>query len=462
MKSKLIVKNFGPIESATLNLNNVNVLIGPQASGKSTLAKLYTICKSPVMCHQLDGGKFSSIFYRLKEIKKENNAISELAIDKFKKSLEHFSIGGFLLKNTFIEFDCPTHKMVIENNKIFFTDKINLDKLLLSYEDKDIHMLKSEFDKFRKISDRFNFKFIFGLFWEREYKTKKINDENFIQKFQEFNRDFDKSYQLNLEEARILINTFRDLKTEIFNNNAIYIPAERTIVNLIKQASFAFQKGKVPLPDHLLDYALVYQNSTEKVREFDLGFLKEGALYKNVNGIDKIYFSSRKSIKLTESASGFQSVIPMLLPILNERNNNSSKEHYSFVIEEPETNLFPKAQYELLKFLEKDRDDDFDKIDKGIIHTYTTHSPFILSSLNNMLYAFKKGNLANNEVKEKINKILSEKNWIDPKYFSAYQIIDGKAKSIMDRKTGLIKDNVIDYVSEDIIDDFRKIAIASI
>lgn len=62
MKSKLIVRNFGPINGATLNLNNVNVLIGPQASGKSTLAKLYTICKSPVMCHELDGGKFSSIY----------------------------------------------------------------------------------------------------------------------------------------------------------------------------------------------------------------------------------------------------------------------------------------------------------------------------------------------------------------------------------------------------------------
>ena len=49
MKSKLIVRNFGPIESATLNLSNVNVFIGPQASGKSTLAKLYTICTSPIL-----------------------------------------------------------------------------------------------------------------------------------------------------------------------------------------------------------------------------------------------------------------------------------------------------------------------------------------------------------------------------------------------------------------------------
>jgi predicted ATPase len=209
-----------------------------------------------------------------------------------------------------------------------------------------------------------------------------------------------------------------------------------------------------------LDYAVVYQNSTEKVKEFDLNFLKKGTKYKNVNGIDRIFFNSKDSIKLTESASGFQSVIPIVLPIQNEKSNY--REHYSFVIEEPETNLFPKAQYELLKFLEKDRSDDFDKIDQGIIHTYTTHSPFILSSLNNMLYAFKKGNLANDVVKDKISKVLNKNNWINPSHFSAYQIENGKAKSIMDRTSGLIKDNVIDYVSEDIIDDFRKIASASI
>ena len=211
-----------------------------------------------------------------------------------------------------------------------------------------------------------------------------------------------------------------------------------------------------------MDYATIYENATDKVKEFDLGFLKDNTFYKNVNGIDRIFFAKNKSIKLTESASGFQSVVPMILPILNEKNTDSSKEHYSFVIEEPETNLFPKAQYELLKFLEKDRNDDFDKIDKGIIHTYTTHSPFILSSFNNMLYAFKKGNNSVSKIKSEICKILEECNWINPDQFSAYQIEDGKSKSIMDRKTGLIKENVIDYVSEDIIDDFRKIALASI
>ena len=37
---KLIVKNFGPIEYAEIEIKDLMIFIGPQASGKSTLAKL--------------------------------------------------------------------------------------------------------------------------------------------------------------------------------------------------------------------------------------------------------------------------------------------------------------------------------------------------------------------------------------------------------------------------------------
>ena len=45
MNEKLIVKNFGPIKNAELELKKVTIFIGPQGSGKSALAKLVAICK---------------------------------------------------------------------------------------------------------------------------------------------------------------------------------------------------------------------------------------------------------------------------------------------------------------------------------------------------------------------------------------------------------------------------------
>ena len=167
-------------------------------------------------------------------------------------------------------------------------------------------------------------------------------------------------------------------------------------------------------------------------------------------------------MKLSESASGFQSIIPIILPIEYMKARQNRDVNYSFVIEEPETNLFPRAQYDLLKLLESGRSEDFGKVDKGTMHFYTTHSPFFLSSLNNLLFAFIKGNENEKKNLSKIDKIISKKSWINPNDFSAYQIVSGKTKSILNKKTGLIENNIIDSVSEDIMNDFREIAYVSV
>lgn len=461
MKSKLIVKNFGPIESATLNLRNVNVLIGPQASGKSTLAKLYTICKSPILFHNLKNNKFPNYnFFDNDTIKSE---LFDASFQKFKDSLNFYSIADFYNSKSEIEFDCQTHYLHIKNSKIVFKDKFEISKVIDAFESGDKVETLKFFNDLRNKSENFNSRFTFNLFYSKNSQLLKNGLDSWVEKFNEFRKNINKVETLSDYETKKLLASIKNLKSEIFNNNVLYIPSERTIVGLLKQAALNFSNLSIPIPKHLLDYAAKYNSATYDIKQFDLSFIKEGCVYKNIKGDDYIYYSQKKRIKLSESASGIQSVIPILLPIINKKSGDFFNDsQYSFVIEEPETNLFPKAQYELLKYLEKNRKDDFGKIDKGIIHTYTTHSPFILSSLNNMLYAYKKGNLANQIVKDKINKILEQNNWINPDDFSAYQIVDGKAKSIMDRKTGLIKENVIDYVSELIVEDFREIALASI
>lgn len=38
--ARLIIKNIGPIKHVDIELNKINVIIGEQSSGKSTIAKL--------------------------------------------------------------------------------------------------------------------------------------------------------------------------------------------------------------------------------------------------------------------------------------------------------------------------------------------------------------------------------------------------------------------------------------
>ena len=40
----IIIKNIGPIKEVELDLNKINVFMGPQSSGKSTIAKIISYC----------------------------------------------------------------------------------------------------------------------------------------------------------------------------------------------------------------------------------------------------------------------------------------------------------------------------------------------------------------------------------------------------------------------------------
>lgn len=43
MKEELYIEHFGPIIEARVSINKITVLIGQQGSGKSTIAKLYSL-----------------------------------------------------------------------------------------------------------------------------------------------------------------------------------------------------------------------------------------------------------------------------------------------------------------------------------------------------------------------------------------------------------------------------------
>lgn len=439
MNATLKVKNFGPIKDVELDLRDVNVFIGPQASGKSVLAKLYTICKSPSLFLKIsnsskvfDGGITGYIF-------SWDNCIPDE--DVFKQSLQKFSLLMFLKDDTEIEFVSAKYELRFIFNQLEYYDKLGLEVLTNS----DLR------DNLKAFNERMEVLKTKSKFLENALLEKSAFEN--VVKYDD--SDADSSF---LFLRLSILWTFKRLNLYKTCN---YIPSERTLAVLLKNAALNLMHQRVPIPEHLLEFAANYNSASDKIRNLDLSYLKSSASYKNIDGEDFI-LDDDTTLKLSESASGLQSVVPLLLTLENLKNSGEeSAFHQAFVIEEPETNLFPKAQYALLKCLERNRPDDDGKIDTGSVHIYTTHSPFILSSLNNMLYAYKKGNAASPSVQEEIAKVLPKENWISPERFSAYQIIDGKAESIFDRESGLIQENIIDQISDDIIEDFRSIAIAT-
>lgn len=110
----------------------------------------------------------------------------------------------------------------------------------------------------------------------------------------------------------------------------------------------------------------------------------------------------------------------------------------SAIIEEPEQNLFPLAQKELVEFLVRETNEG----DGSLL--LTTHSPYVLSVLNNLIFA------GEHSRKKGINEIISKSLQIRYKEISAYYFSDGSCSSIMDADMRCINPENIDSCSVDI------------
>lgn len=358
MPSKLIVKNFGPILYAEIEFKDVTVFIGPQASGKSTLAKIFAICNNPE--------RF------LKKIIDHESSLSS-----FYDVLEEYNIKSYLSADT--EF-------------IYTSTNYNI-----------------------------------------QYKNQSI--------------DHNIGPHLN------------------FNDRIIYVPSERSLTNIIRNATHSLLLNNVPIPKHILLFGAEIEKIASASISMDI--IEEGMFYQSINGEDYILLNeqTKHTIKLLEAASGIQSLVPLMKAFNHPENymdNDTRRFHLkrnSFVIEEPELNIFPLSQYKLIQKLEQLRTmHQYNSPNiPDFVHVYTTHSPYILSAMNNLLYADKVLKKHQNNTTKRIEVLNITKASIDISSFSAYELRNGTARSIVDNESGLICDNYIDEVSDEMAEDFESL-----
>jgi predicted ATP-binding protein involved in virulence len=87
----------------------------------------------------------------------------------------------------------------------------------------------------------------------------------------------------------------------------------------------------------------------------------------------------------------------------------------------------------------------------------TTHSPYVLTSINNLIQASIVSNSVSEEKKLAVYKIVPKELMISEKYLNAYAFKDGTAVNIVDKETGLIYSKYLDSVSEEISIEFDKL-----
>ncbi|MDD4730148.1 MAG: AAA family ATPase, partial [Dysgonamonadaceae bacterium] len=177
--------------------------------------------------------------------------------------------------------------------------------------------------------------------------------------------------------------------------------------------------------------------------------------YVNDSFSEKIFFDDDENryVHLQNASSGQQESIRILqdLFLILIDNKNAFR-----VFEEPEAHLYPKAQKLIIELLSL----VVNSTNTQII--ITTHSPYILSIVNNLLYAnriVKKYPKSKSDIQE----IISNQVQLDSKDISAYSLKefseekDEYCSSILHPETGLIDQNYLDDISEELSDDFNEL-----
>lgn len=301
----------------------------------------------------------------------------------------------------------------------------------------------------------------YGLFFKKstsieyltsEFQVKYSSGKASVTFSEEIQKDVDKELSsikksLSKENFSILKNFhyFTSLIQKEFKGY-FYVPAER--IALLATLRFMLNTSnrgifKKNFDQYILDFASSYEIASEKVSEYSIPHLKNVS-FERVNGLDKIKFKTDK-LFLYQASSGFQASIPMV--VFFEYFNSPRLGKNKFIIEEPELNLFPTAQYDLIKFFAQKNNQSKNSI------LLNTHSPYVLTSFNNLMHAFQVGQ--KNRVK--VNKVIDKKYWINPNEVSAYQLLtDGTCESILG-EDGLIMAERIDSVSNIINSEFDSI-----
>ena len=189
-----------------------------------------------------------------------------------------------------------------------------------------------------------------------------------------------------------------------------------------------------PLEERFNEFSL---EQTNRIKEFGKELLSSKRI--SEEGLNNTLESMKKSLKeLWDKAPDIRD--KQIKRIIDSR--------MVCIIEEPEQNLFPESQYiiinELISNMLKDESN---------ICFLTTHSPYILETINNCIYA--------KQISSKgidVSQILPEEYHISFDNVAAYKISDGKIYSIKEDDIKQINPEEIDKCSELISDVYTKLA----
>ena len=404
----LTVKNFLVIRSASLDVKKFNIIIGSQGTGKSVLAKL-------LYC-------FKNIENRLISFLSEENSYDDFVQDFLKRFQSIFPSYAWEKQAFKITYNVYQYEFILENN------------------DGDVSL---------SISQNFNDDFYFV-----QSKIKKLID-SFTDTLEENQDALELDLPIHLKFRSEIRKIIKDSDLKVFLRTSNFIPASRSFFSMFYENLFSILNSKNNLDPFLIEFGHMYEvyksfyfRRKEKIIDFFPIHIISEILCGEIQEIEKKYFlvNDNQKTDLVNASSGQQEAFPMLIFLAVSAYFESEN---NIFIEEPEAHLFPTSQAQIVKILST-----MYKMKTNLF--ITTHSPYILSELNNYLYAkdlINRGLLT----QEQYNLILPSTSAIDINDISAYKIEDGILHSIINVEYSLIDSDELDKASSHASDIYNQL-----
>ena len=286
---------------------------------------------------------------------------------------------------------------------------------------------------------------LIAIFQSAPALREKMNPEEFTYLLAEYNIDFAITkdtkifYQRGDESFELSNNNIRNnfISHTPHSNLPIYVPAERVFFATISQSIFGLISGNISLPKWLIDFGARFEQARSSLKNFSVDFLQ--AKYEYNDRTDFVQLQNEVKIRLAQASSGLQSVIPMILVIAYNTDNKKSLREL-FVIEEPELNLYPLSQKELMEFIIQRINLEQDRL------IITTHSPYLLTTLDNLIQA---KTIADQKpfLRNEISALVPAASWLAFERISCYYFNEGSCRSTLDPEISSIGPSNIDDVS---------------
>jgi hypothetical protein len=294
-------------------------------------------------------------------------------------------------------------------------------------------------------------------------RSRSSNDDD-IAENQQVRDDFEKIWRVRELTQR---NISRGIGDTFFNSQT-FIPAGRAFFTSIGRIVAGFEQAGSLDPitikfarlfanmrDRQFQRSRIYQTGDDyKKKRLEIMGKLFGGEIKFENEKEFVETSDGRKIPFSMLSSGQQELLPIwaFMDYFNQidsrRSTAESRRLISLArqiiyIEEPEAHLFPSAQSLFMEFLISSIVSE--KRARSLI--ITTHSPYIMSKLNVFL---KAGQLAKRKKKnQEINEVVQRECWLYEKDVSAFAIEDGKLYNILG-DDGLIDGCYLDAISEEI------------